>query len=677
MSRKNPFKGAIILTVLAVLVGGLYWLLSTQLKFSDEQKEKAALIFSDLKREDILALNLKIPPAGAQKPGEAKAESTDLQLKRLAEGKDQWIVAAGDKSYPADSGAVNGIISTILSARSESKLKEVDLREVKLEPEKMALEIETKTGKKKILLGEDTPTDYYVYARLEGESQVMLTSRSLRFSVDKKLSDLRRKNIFEIRPTEIKSLKIVSSGREELTGFSKMTLVQNDQHQWSAEEPFKVMLDNKEVESLISGIAKTTVKGFHSEEAAEKKKMPFSYPLLTLEYEKFGNDSKKVLWKLISMEKPENKKERNYFLSEEGKDSVYEVGDTFKNLFKINFFRLRPKTITKLDKNEISHIQIQRGEVEISLNRDTGGLWNAQYKDSKKTYSGPAKKEQIDLILGKLSDIEALQYLDTWDSRRLGLDSPSAIVNVQKKTGETTADLANLFFGRKLDATQIVVRKENMEAAAGASVDLDYYFPLDAAKFLEKIPEVDSKGAPDAAINPAPKKESVMLQPTVTDLKNLKKLPAPIVKPGHKYRGVITMGDGKVIEIEFAAAEAPYTVSNFLHLARNHFYDNVKFHRVIPDFVIQGGDPTGTGTGGPGYKFDNEDNNLKHLRGALSMAHAGRNTNGSQFFIVLKAQAHLDGVHTVFGKVTKGDNILDTIKAGDVMKKVEVFEDAL
>ena len=660
------------MTSLAVAIGGLYWLLSSQLRSADAKKEKSSLLFSDMKREDFLALTLRVPVVENQKPGE-----NEIQLKRLAEGKDQWIVTSVDKNYPADTGAVNGIISTILSARSESRLSDVDLREVKLEPEKMALEIETKSGKKKILLGEDTPTDYYVYARVEGESQVILTSRSLRFGVDKKISDLRQKNIFEIAANEVKSLKLTSSGREDLSGFTKIFMTQAAPNQWSAEEPFKVGVETREVESFIEALSKTTVKNFYSEDLSEKKKLSFSWPLVTIEIEKNSADSKKSIWKLVSLTKPNAPKEKIYLISEEGKESVYEVSESFKNLFRLNFFRFRPKTITKLAKNEINHIQIQRGDIEIVLSQ-SANKWNADFKTPSKSYSGPARQEQVDLILGKLSDIEALQYLDTWDSRRLGLDAPSAIVNLQRKSGESSVDVANLFFGKKIDATQIVIRKENMEAAAGVSFDLEYYLPTDAAKFLEKIPELDSKGASkDIASSSESKKESIMLQPTVSDLKSLKKLPASIVKPGHKYRAIITTVDGKIIEAELAAAEAPYTVSNFIHLARNHFYDGVKFHRVIPDFVIQGGDPTGTGGGGPGYKFDNEDNNLKHLRGSFSMAHAGRNTNGSQFFIVLKPQTHLDGVHTVFGKVTKGENILDTIKPGDTMKKVEVFEDAL
>jgi cyclophilin family peptidyl-prolyl cis-trans isomerase len=116
------------------------------------------------------------------------------------------------------------------------------------------------------------------------------------------------------------------------------------------------------------------------------------------------------------------------------------------------------------------------------------------------------------------------------------------------------------------------------------------------------------------------------------------------------------------IDIELFPAEAPKTVDNFLKLARDGFYDGVIFHRVIPDFMVQGGDPTGTGSGGPGYSFEDEFNEHKVERGALAMANAGPNTNGSQFFIVTaEACPWLDGKHTVFGKVTSGMEVVDTI----------------
>jgi peptidyl-prolyl cis-trans isomerase B (cyclophilin B) len=120
------------------------------------------------------------------------------------------------------------------------------------------------------------------------------------------------------------------------------------------------------------------------------------------------------------------------------------------------------------------------------------------------------------------------------------------------------------------------------------------------------------------------------------------------------------------IEIELFDDDAPKTVDNFLKLARDGFYDGVSFHRVIPDFMIQGGDPTGSGMGGPGYTFEDEFNDHKVVRGALAMANAGPNTNGSQFFVVTaEATPWLDGKHTVFGQVTQGMDVVDKISSLD------------
>lgn len=129
------------------------------------------------------------------------------------------------------------------------------------------------------------------------------------------------------------------------------------------------------------------------------------------------------------------------------------------------------------------------------------------------------------------------------------------------------------------------------------------------------------------------------------------------------------------IEIELFPKEAPNTVANFEKLANSGFYDGLTFHRVIPDFVIQGGCPKGNGTGGPGYTIKCEINPHKHGTGALSMAHAGKDTGGSQFFITHSPQPHLDGVHTVFGQVRKGMEVVNTIKPGDVMNKVTVRDE--
>ncbi|HJW47468.1 MAG TPA: peptidylprolyl isomerase [Lysobacter sp.] len=131
------------------------------------------------------------------------------------------------------------------------------------------------------------------------------------------------------------------------------------------------------------------------------------------------------------------------------------------------------------------------------------------------------------------------------------------------------------------------------------------------------------------------------------------------------------------IRIELAADKAPLTVANFVNLAQRGYYDGLKFHRVITDFMVQGGCPQGTGTGGPGYKFEDEANNgLRHERGVLSMANAGPNTNGSQFFITHVPCGWLDGKHTVFGKVIEGQDVVDTIKQGDLIKSLKIEGDA-
>lgn len=141
-------------------------------------------------------------------------------------------------------------------------------------------------------------------------------------------------------------------------------------------------------------------------------------------------------------------------------------------------------------------------------------------------------------------------------------------------------------------------------------------------------------------------------------------------------KAVIETQKGTMV-IELFEQDAPGTVANFEKLIREGFYNGLTFHRVIPDFVIQGGCPHGTGTGGPGYtiKCELENNPKRHERGSLSMAHAGRDTGGSQFFICHSPQPHLDGNHTVFGKVIEGLEVVDDIRQGDVMDQVTIKED--
>lgn len=140
-------------------------------------------------------------------------------------------------------------------------------------------------------------------------------------------------------------------------------------------------------------------------------------------------------------------------------------------------------------------------------------------------------------------------------------------------------------------------------------------------------------------------------------------------------QAVIDTDKGQLV-LDLFPNEAPGTVANFAKLANQGFYNGLTFHRVIPNFVIQGGCPRGDGTGGPGYTIlcETDNNPHTHVRGSLSMAHAGRNTGGSQFFICHSPQQHLDGKHTVFGQLVQGFEVLDSIRAGDHMTHVAIVE---
>jgi len=158
-----------------------------------------------------------------------------------------------------------------------------------------------------------------------------------------------------------------------------------------------------------------------------------------------------------------------------------------------------------------------------------------------------------------------------------------------------------------------------------------------------------------------------------------KTYPAPpkmIINADKQYIATIETEKGDIV-VDLFPKEAPLTVNNFVFLAREGFYDGTTFHRVIPDFMAQGGDPLGTGMGGPGYKFEDEFSSLTHVAGALSMANAGPNTNGSQFFITYVPTDFLNGKHSVFGRVTDGMDVLKRLTPRDPGKKPDFKGDAI
>jgi peptidyl-prolyl cis-trans isomerase B (cyclophilin B) len=157
--------------------------------------------------------------------------------------------------------------------------------------------------------------------------------------------------------------------------------------------------------------------------------------------------------------------------------------------------------------------------------------------------------------------------------------------------------------------------------------------------------------------------------------KHYDKPPEMKIDPNKHYTATLDTSKGKIV-IELFAKDAPKTVNNFVVLSRDGFYDGLTFHRVIKDFMIQGGDPEGSGRGGPGYKFEDETDNNPHKfqTGTLAMANAGPNTNGSQFFITHKPTPWLQGKHTVFGQVKEGQDVVNAIEQGDTIKSIKIEE---
>jgi peptidyl-prolyl cis-trans isomerase B (cyclophilin B) len=654
MSRKNPFKGAIVLTVIAAVTVGLYFILDPYFEKTQEKKDSAVLLWGGLGRDEIYELRIKNP-------------SNEIHIKKLADRVDTWSVSEVESSisFDADAGSVNGIISTVLAARKESSLPNLQAPDVGLLPPTYELDIVYGDQKRTLHLGSDTPVDYLVYAKWSDSEEIFLTSRSLRFGIDKRLSELRNKKVFDFRLADYKEIKL-EAPRGIFASFQTLHFTKDDVGQWFAEGKKKIPVLADELNNFLQSLNKLSVRDFVSEDPKERDSLGFRRPALTFTLTPQDPAQKTQVWKLATQEKVEDGSKRTvYYTAHDENASTYEVPATFRDAFDVSLIKFRDTKITDFAGTAISEIQIQTPRLSIHLVQQ-----NETWKFKSEDGLVDAKEDRVREILSKVAQLRATEFFDEATPRTLGLDKPLRVVEIALKQGQ---ERKTLFFGKKTEDATYIVNTEGLSSPATVKLDVETLFPEDLNAYRVEAPKTPASEAPSAS----QKGKKVKLETTVNSPKDVRKLPAPIVKPNHRYTAHMKLSNGKELELEFHPEKAPYTVSNFLHLARNNFYNDVVFHRVIRDFVIQGGDPTGTGTGGPGYKFDNEDNDLKHVRGALSMAHAGRNTNGSQFFIVLQPQPHLDGLHTVFAKVTKGAEILDEVPQGTKMVSVEVFEEAL
>lgn len=663
MSRKNPFKGAIILTVFAIVTVGLYFLLNPYFENSSKDQDNATLLLGGIGREEIYELRIK-------------NDHGTFHIKKRGDKAESWTVSEESdplKSYEADTSSVNGIVSTLLAARKESTLNDVKLPELSLQPPRYEIQVNYSNENKTLYLGQDTPVDYLVYAKWSQDADAFLTSRSLKFGIDKKLSEIRNKKVFDLQLANLQEIKWeVSKGH--FGNFKGLHLNKDENGNWTSQSSKPIALVSSEINNFLEGLNKLSVKEFASEDISKIAEYGLHSPDITFSLKPQSAETPPTVWQL-------SKKEQSYFMNLKGGNTIYEISASIFDHFRVELMKFRDNKISNIPSDSIIDIRIEFPQYpSLSLSKTDKG-WKFKEGDTQLD----ANEDKVREIIAKLHQLNALEYLDDQTPQKLGLDKPLRIVDL---TYQENNDKKNkiFFFGKSLDTSLYAVNSEGLQAAASVKLDLEELLPENVDSYrvskasASKEPAANSLDAPKDTMNSDAQNKKgtpTKMQPTVSSPKEIRKLPAAIVKAGHKYTAKMTLSNGKTLEILFDAEKAPYTVSNFLHLARNKFYDGVVFHRVIANFVIQGGDPTGTGTGGPGYKFDNEDNNLKHLRGALSMAHAGRNTNGSQFFIVLAPQPHLDGLHTVFGNVTKGQEFLDEVPQGTKMTQVEVFEEAL
>jgi peptidyl-prolyl cis-trans isomerase B (cyclophilin B) len=667
MSRKNPFKGAIVLTLAAAVAVSLYFLLGPVFEKSESSVDSATLLFGGLGRDEIYELQIRNP-------------STGLVVKKLADRADAWTVAAtppqelatanSAPSFAADPGSVNGILSTVLAARKEQQMGTLKATNVGLAPAVYELSVHHGNNQRKtLLLGYDTPVDYLVYAQWSDNPEIFLTSRSLRFGIDKKIAELRDKKIFNLKLADLKDIRVQASTSGDFKILKGLHFTKDDKGSWTADSGKPVAIKSEELANFLDTLNKASVKDFASEKSEDRDALGFRKPVLELSLTPAAAGGKAQVWKLAQTSVTEEGiKKSKYYLGEASGEATFEVNASFRDSFEIDLMKFRDSTVTQISSAEVNSISVQTSEGALVTLFKQDQAWKVRSEDGVVA----AKTEKVNEILAKITQLRATEFFDDGHTRKLGLDKPLRIVELASGAAGSSKT-QTLFFGKALGDGLQAVNLEGLSSPASVKLDVESLLPAEIEAYRVEAPKAPSSSSPALTT----KGKKVKLETTVSSPKDIRKLPAPLVKPGHKYTGTMKLSDGKTLELEFDAVKAPYTVSNFLHLARNKFYDNVVFHRVIRDFVIQGGDPTGTGTGGPGYKFDNEDNDLKHVRGSLSMAHAGRNTNGSQFFIVLQPQGHLNGLHTVFGKVTKGEETLDQIPQGTKMVTVEVFEEAL
>jgi len=646
--RKNPLLSSGILFIVSIaLVLLSVYVLKPQFQKDKEQQDNSSLLWKNAKRDQITELFIS-------------TIDQSFNLKRKEDSK-SWSLETNGKTFEADTTGVDSLISSLLSTKKEDSVQ-IDSTKSGLQAPVVRLKITYKDEKNQkaeseILIGEDSPVDYQSYAQWAQESTPFMVSKTLKTVSNKKATDFRNKKVFSWNLADLRSIKF--QGKKtyslELGEGGKWFIVLGKR---------KLLADTGSSSDWINSL--NNIKAISFPEEVKDKKNLDKYGLSKTEkkitFTTLKNE--KIEW-LISIVK--NKKDTKAYAINNKNETIYEMPISLLSEVDKDYSDLRSKRLLSLDKDKISKIKYDSKDLKISLQKEAG-FWKGTHSFHNQNTEGTLKPDAIQKILNNLSLIKAEKFLE-----KNPKDTSLGLGKAKIEITETDNKTISLDIGTKIAPKEYPLWETSFEDPIISSIAFDELFTENSEQLMDKK-ELD-KTPSSGASSPQGQKKLMKLEKSVNSVSELKKLPAPIVEKGAKYTVVFNFKNGRKLKGEFDSEKAPYTVSNFIHLARNHFYDGTVFHRVIRDFVLQGGDPTGTGRGGPGWMFDNEDNDLKHLRGSLSMAHAGRNTNGSQFFIVLQPQPHLDGVHTVFGRITEGLNELDLVKQGDQLATVEIFQE--
>lgn len=646
--RKNPLlSSGILLIVSTALVLLSVYVLKPQFQKDKEQQDSSTLLWKNAKRDKISELFIS-------------TIDQSFTLKKKEDSK-SWSLETNGKSFDADTSSVDSLISGLLSTKKEDSVQ-IDSTRSGLQAPVVRLKITYKDEKNlkaesEILIGEDSPVDYQSYAQWAHEKTPFMVSKTLKTISNKKAVDFRNKKVFSLHLADLKSITV--------KGKKPFTLLLGEGGKWFAQVGKRNLLADTGLSSDWLNTLQNIKALSFAEETKDKKnldkyglsKTDNKITFVTLKNEK-------IEW-LFSQQKTQNNS-KTYAVSST-QETIYEMPSSLISEVNKDYADLRQKRLITLEKDKIEKIKYVSKELQIELQKE-GTIWKGTHTLRSQKTQGTFKVDAVQKILNSLSLIKGERFVEK-SPRDPSLAIGKAKIEITQAPNKTTS----LEIGHKTPQKEFPLWEASFEDPILSSIAFDNLFAENPDTLLDKK-ELDKSPSPGASSTKGQKK-LMKLEKSVNSVSELKKLPAPIVEKGAKYTVVFNFKNGRKLKGEFDSDKAPYTVSNFIHLARNHFYDGTVFHRVIRDFVLQGGDPTGSGRGGPGWMFDNEDNDLKHLRGSFSMAHAGRNTNGSQFFIVLQPQPHLDGVHTVFGRITEGLDELDLVKQGDQLATVEIFQE--